>query len=210
MSANLNADNSANKYSINLLQPELLPEKIFLTLPRVVSTWVIAFTLMLSWGVYTEFEHKSLQGKLNVLQKEKATQDKQLADLTLQITSRKVDSNLAENLASIKLLISNKQALHEKLTNPNKTYVAGFATAMNELAQLHHQDVRLQSININNDDMTFSGLALTPEAVPAWLAGFENSLLLSGKSFSHFKLSENEESITEFTVSSKAKEVSLK
>lgn len=210
MSANPNADNSANKYSINLLQPELLPEKIFLTLPRVVSTWVIAFTLMLSWGVYTEFEHKSLQGKLNVLQKEKATQDKQLADLTLQITSRKVDSNLAENLASIKLLISNKQALHEKLTNPNKTYVAGFATAMNELAQLHHQDVRLQSININNDDMTFSGLALTPEAVPAWLAGFENSLLLSGKSFSHFKLSENEESITEFTVSSKTKEVSLK
>jgi len=80
---------------------------------------------------------------------------------------------------------------------------------MNELAQLHHQDIRLQTININNDNMTFSGLALTPEAVPAWLAGFENSLLLSGKSFSHFKLSENEQNITEFMVSSKAQEVSL-
>lgn len=210
MSANFNVNSAANKYSINLLQPELLPEQVLITLPRVFLLWVAAFTLMLGWGIVTDFQHQSLQEKLNVLQKEKVKQDKLLADLTTQLTSRKVDSQLADKLATIKLLINNKQALHEKLTNPNKTYVAGFATAMNELAQLHHQDIRLQTININNDNMTFSGLALTPEAVPAWLAGFENSLLLSGKLFSHFKLSENEQHITEFMVSSKVTEVSLR
>jgi len=210
MSANLNVNSAANKYSINLLQPELLPEQVLLTLPRVILLWVGAFILMFGWGVVTNFQHESLQEKLNVLQKEKVKQDKLLASLTTQLTSRKVDSKLADKLATIKLLMSNKQALHGKLTNPNKTYVAGFATAMNELAQLHHQDIRLQKININNDNMTFSGLALTPEAVPAWLAGFENSLLLSGESFSHFKLSENEQHITEFMVSSKEREVSLR
>lgn len=210
MSANLNVNSTDNKYSINLLQPELLPEKVLLTLPRVVLLWVTAFTIMLGWGIVTSFQHQSLQEKLTVLQKEKVKQDKLLANLTTQLTSRKVDSHLAEKLATIKLLINNKKALNEKLTNPNKTYVAGFAIAMNELAQLHHKDIRLQTININNDNMTFSGLALTPEAVPAWLAGFENSLLLSGKSFSHFKLSENEQRITEFMVSSKAQEVSLR
>ncbi|WP_114326194.1 PilN domain-containing protein [Candidatus Colwellia aromaticivorans] len=209
MSANPNV-RAANKYSINLLQPELFPEPVLLTLPRVVLLWVAAFTLMLGWGIVTDFQHQSLQEKLNVLQKEKVKQDKLFASLTTQLTSRKVDGKLADKLATIKLLMSNKKALHEKLTNPNKTYVAGFATAMNELAQLHHQDIRLQTININNDNMTFSGLALTPEAVPAWLAGFENSLLLSGKSFSHFKLSENEQHITEFMVSSKVQEVSLR
>ena len=209
MSANLNVNSVANKYSINLLQPELLPEKVLLTLPRVVLLWGAAFTLMLGWGIATDFQHQSLQNKLNVLQKEKVQQDKLLASLTTQLTSRKVDRKLADKLATIKLLMDNKKALHEKLTNPNKTYVAGFATAMNELAQLHNQGIRLQTININNDNMTFSGLALTPEAVPAWLAGFENSLLLSGKSFSHFKLSENDQHITEFTVSSKVEGVSL-
>jgi Tfp pilus assembly protein PilN len=209
MSANLGVDNTTNKYSINLLQSELLPEKIFLTLPRVVLLWGVAFTLMLTWGVASEFQHQSLQEKLNILQKEQRKQDKLVASLTKKLTSRKVDSELTKKLATIKLLIDNKQALHEKLTNPSKTYVVGFATAMNELAQLHHQDVRLQTININNDNMTFSGLALTPEAVPAWLAGFESSLLLSGKLFSHFKLSENEQHITEFTVSSKGDGVSL-
>lgn len=209
MSANLNVNSVANKYSINLLQPELLPEKVLLTLPRAVLLWIAAFTLMLGWGIVTDFQHQSLQNKLNVLQKEKVQQDKLLASLTTQLTSRKVDRKLADKLATIKLLMDNKKALHEKLTNPNKTYVAGFATAMNELAQLHNQGIRLQTININNDNMTFSGLALTPEAVPAWLAGFENSLLLSGKSFSHFKLSENDQHITEFTVSSKVEGVSL-
>lgn len=181
-----------------------------LTLPRVVLLWGVAFTLMLAWGVASEFQHQSLQEKLNVLQKEKRKHDKQVANLTEQLTSRKVDSKLTNQLATFKLLIDNKQALHEKLTNPSKTYAVGFATAMNELAELHHQDVRLQSIIINNDNMTFSGLALTPEAVPEWLARFENSVLLSGKLFSHFKLSENEQKITEFTVSSKVEEESLK
>jgi hypothetical protein len=210
MSANLGADNVTNKYSINLLQPELLPEKILLTLPRVVLLWSVAFTLMLAWGIASEFQHQSLQEKLSVLQKEKKKQDKLVKSLTEQLTTRKVDSKLTNKLATIKLLIDNKQAIHEKLTNPSKTYAVGFATAMNELAQLHHQDVRLQSININNDNMTFSGLALTPEAVPEWLARFESSLLLSGKLFSHFKLSENEHKITEFTVSSKVEEESLR
>ncbi len=209
MSANLNVNSAAHKYRINLLQPELLPEQVLLTLPRVALLWLTAFMLMLGWGVVTSFQHQSIQQKLNVLQKEKVKQDKLLANLTTELTSGRVDSQFAEKLTTLKLLINNKQALHEKLTNPNKTYVAGFAIAMNELAQLHHQDIRLQTININNDNMTFSGLALTPEAVPAWLAGFENSLLLSGKSFSHFKLSENEQHITEFMVSSKAQEVSL-
>ena len=210
MSANINANSTDNKYSINLLQPELFPEQILLTLPRVVLLLVAAFTLMLGWGVITEFQHQFIQEKLKVFQKDKEKQDHLLTSLTTQLASRKTDKKLVNKLATIKLLMGNKQALHEKLTNPNKTYVAGFATAMNELAQLHHQDIRLQTININNDNMTFSGLALTPEAVPEWLAGFEGSLLLSGKSFSHFKLSENEQHIIEFTVSSKVEEVSLR
>jgi len=209
MTANLNANSADNKYSINLLQPELFPEQILLTLPRVVLLLIAAFTLMLVWGVVTEFQYQSLQEKLTIVQKDKVKQDKLLANLTTQLASRKTDKKLVNKLAIIKLLMNHKLALHNKLTNSNKTFVAGFASVMTELAQLHHKDIRLQTININNDNMTFSGLALTPDAVPAWLAGFENSLLLTGKSFIHFKLTENEQHITEFTVSSKVEVATL-
>ena len=208
MSANLNLpnDKSVNKYSINLLQPELLPEKALLTLPNVVIVWCLVLFGMVGWAVTTHYTQQSFKAELTVLQQENREHTSQLEVLTTQLNARNVDSQLADRLATIKLLMNNKKALHAKLTNPNKTYVAGFAVAMDELAQLHHQDIRLETININNDNMTFSGLALSPEAVPAWLAGFENSSLLSGKSFSHFKLSENEQNITEFMVSSKVKE----
>ena len=212
MSVSPNLSNGVNggehKFSINLLRPELLPEKVLLTLPRVVIVWFLVLFVMVGWAIATNYTQHSIKEKLTVFQQENSKYTKQLETLTAKLTARKVDSMLADKLATIKLLMSNKQALHAKLTNPNKTYVAGFAAAMNDLAQLHHQGIRLETININNDNMTFTGLALTPEAVPAWLAGFENSLLLSGKSFSHFKLSENEQNIIEFVVSSKDEEVS--
>jgi hypothetical protein len=39
--------------------------------------------------------------------------------------------------------------------------------------------------------------------VPAWLAKFERSKFLSGKSFINFSLNENAQKLTEFVVSSK-------
>ncbi len=207
MSVNPNHSGSVDKLTINLLQPELMPEKVLLTLPRVVSVWCLVLFIMVGWAVQTNYTQHSLKEKLSGLKQENSKYSNQLSTLTTQLAARKVDSKLADKLTTIKLLMSNKQALHAKLTNPNKTYVAGFAAAMDDLAQLHHQDIRLEAININNDNMTFTGLALTPEAVPEWLAGFENSVLLSGKSFSRFKLSENDQNITEFMVSSKDKEI---
>ncbi len=198
--------NSPNKYHINLLQVELLPEKVLLTLPRVVMLWSLVLLFMVAWVVASHYTQRALTTKLAIVKQENARHSKQLETLTKALNNRKVSSELIDQLGTIKLLISNKQALHDKLTNSNETYVAGFAAAMKELSQMHRKDIRLQAIHISNDQMTFSGLALTPEAVPAWLAGFENSLLLSGKSFGHFRLSENEQNITEFMVSSKSAE----
>jgi len=196
--------NRLNKYQINLLRPELLPEKVLLTLPRVVALWSLVLFLMITWGFTNYYIQAQLTAKLKVVQQKNTRYNKELSILTSELDNRNVNNQLVEQLKTIKLLMANKQALQTKLTNPNETYVAGFAVAMNELSQMHRQDIRLQTIHINNEQITFSGLALTPEAVPAWLSGFDSSLLLSGKSFEYFKLSENEQNITEFMVSSKS------
>lgn len=206
MSFNVSSQyNHAGKLRVNLLQPELLPEKVLLTLSRVVGVWCIVLFVMVAWAAQTHYMQSTLKKNQMQLKQTNAQYTDQLNALTAKLTARKVDVLLAEKLKNLKFLMSSRQALHGELTNSNKTYVLGFSSAMDDLAKLHHQDIRLESIDINNDNMTFSGLAYTPEAVPAWLAGFENSVLLSGKSFSHFKLSENEQGITEFTVSSKMK-----
>jgi hypothetical protein len=204
MSADKNLDQGEHKkQTINLLQPELLPEQVLLSLPRVTIIWAVAFAVMIGWAILAHYQQQVFTAQQKTLEKEKAKQTQTLDRLSLQLSARKVNSELTEKLVTLKLLMANKHALHAKLTDSNQTYVAGFAVAMSELSQMHHQDIRLQSIHINNDNMTFSGLALNPDAVPAWLAGFENSLLLSGKVFGHFKLSENKQNMIEFVVSSK-------
>ncbi len=194
------------KNRINLLQAELLPEKELLTFSRVVTIWVASLLIMIFSAVLTGYKHQSLSAEHRTLKKMNNEQTAQVKDLERQLSSRKVDAQLKHKLATIKLLMKHKAALHAKLTDPSRTFVTGFADAMDELSTMHHQDIRLQVININHDDLSFTGLAKTPQAVPAWLAGFERSTLLSGKSFIHFKLSKNEENITEFVVSSKVSE----
>jgi Tfp pilus assembly protein PilN len=194
----------AGKYSINLLQAELLPKKVLVTLPRIVVLWLVTLVLMIAWAVMVNAQSQNLNGKNKILQTENKRQTAIKQELERELVNRRVDAVLEEKLATIKMLLLHKSALHSKLTDTNLTFVSGFAMAMEELSDLHHNDVRLQHIIISNDDMSFSGIAKSPESVPAWLSGFQHSTLLAGKAFIHFKLEKNDADMTEFTVSSSA------
>ncbi|MDO6444746.1 PilN domain-containing protein [Colwellia sp. 1_MG-2023] len=190
------------KLSINLLQAELMPEKPLWTLKRVVSVWAIAFVLMLGWMFYSNFQLTQRTHEFNQANEQKQKYEALQADLEIQVSQNRADPLLQEKLATVKLLFVNKTNLHKQLTDTNSTYSAGFSKAMTELSELHHQDVSLQKVHMNKSHMTFSGIARKPEAVPTWLAAFDNATFLSGQSFKHFSLSENEEAVTQFTVSS--------
>ena len=190
------------KNNINLLQAELFPEKPLLTLPRVVGVWLGLLSLMLIWVVVTELNYNQSAATYNVLLKEQQQKQKLVKQLESQLKNRQVSPTLQRDLDTMKLVMQHKNALLNKLTDSNETFAGGFVMAMNDLSAMHHKDIRLQTISIDAQNMSFSGLARTPQAVPAWLAGFKQSRLLSGKAFIQFKLSKNEQNITEFVVSS--------
>jgi len=194
------------KHSINLLQAELFPETPPLTLTRVVGAWLLLLSIMVIWSVVTELNYSKSAIKYDGLLKEKQQKTLQAKELELQLQNRQVSSALMQNLNTLKLVMQHKGALLNKLTDSNETFAGGFVMAMNDLSAMHHKDIRLQAISINSSAMSFSGLARNPQAVPAWLAGFKSSKLLSGKAFVNFKLEKNDQDITEFVVSSVAKE----
>jgi hypothetical protein len=192
------------KNSINLLQADLLPKQALVTLPRVVMVWSFALLLMLSWSFVNDHQVTKLNAEKLALTKIKTNQNNLLAELKDKIKTNGADSKVIEELAMLKGFLKNKKVLLGELTDPTHTSAAGFASSMTELSLMHHKDISLQHVNITYQDLTFSGLARTPEAVPAWLAKFETSKFLSGKSFINFSLNENEQKLTEFLVSSKA------
>lgn len=196
----------AAKHSINLLQAELFPEIPLLSLTRVIAIWLGLLCLMVIWAVVTEVTYSKSAAKYDGLLQEKQLKTKLAQSLETQLKNRAVSPDLIRNLSTIKLVMQHKDALLDKLTDSNETFAGGFVMAMNDLSAMHHKDIRLQSISINSFEMSFTGLARNPQAVPAWLAGFQKSRLLSGKAFVQFKLAKNEQGITEFVVSSVAKE----
>lgn len=190
------------KYSINLLQADLLPAKALWTLNRVVTLWIITLVVMLGLIFITQWQVNNLAAEFKVINAQNISQTSQLKNLELAISKNRQDTALLTQLSTIKLVIANKEHLHKQLTDPTKTYSAGFSSAMAELAALHNKNISLQRVNIGNGNMTFSGIARTPDAVPNWLSGFESSTFLSGKRFINFSLIENEQKLTEFVVSS--------
>jgi len=194
------------KHSINLLQAELFPEAPLLSFTRVVAIWLGLLSLMVIWSVATEINYRQSAKTYDALIQDKQQKTKLAQSLELQLQNRNVSPALTEKLNTIKLVMRHKGALLHKLTDSNETFAGGFVMAMNDLSAMHHKDIRLQTISINSADMSFTGLARNPQAVPAWLAGFKKSRLLSGKSFVQFKLAKNEDNITEFVVSSALKE----
>jgi len=191
------------KNSINLLQEDLIPKQALVTLPRVALLWSIVFVFMLSWAFLNDYQATQLDVKQLELKRIKANQDNLLAQLQDKLKTNQADSKVIEELTMLKHILKNKNVLLGELSDPTHTSVAGFASAMTELSAMHHKDISLQHVNITNQDLTFSGLARSPDAVPAWLAKFEASKFLSGKSFINFSLNENDQNLTEFLVSSK-------
>ena len=190
------------KHSINLLQPELLPKQPLVTLHRMLLVWGVVLALMLAWSQYLESQNKSLTQTTDKLSVENKNKTVIFAEIQKKIKARRTDPALEAKYSTLKLVMKNKQALHARLTDPKQTYSTGFAHSMTELSKYHHKDISLQQVIIDQNEMSFSGLAKKPESVPQWLSGFEQSELLSGKHFKHFKLEENENKITVFTIGS--------
>lgn len=190
------------KHSINLLQADLQAAKALWTLNRVVTLWGTTLVVMLGLVFIVQLQVSNLTTEYATAKSFNSQQKRQLQNLESAISNNRKDSELLAQLNTIKLVIANKQHLHQQLTDPTKTYSAGFSLAMEELAALHDSNISLQKVNIGHGNMTFSGIARTPDAVPNWLSGFESSTFLSGQRFINFSLTENEQKLTEFVVSS--------
>lgn len=194
------------KHKINLLQAELYPKKVLLTLNKVVGLWVIMCIVMLSWVLITQLtfnqtvsEHRSL----TQLKNQKQTFSEQLQK---QLAEKQASPMLLRELESKKQLLARKSALLAKLTGSKQVFSSGFVTTLNDLSTRHNQNITLKTISINDTGIAFTGLAKSPKDVPTWLNGFGKSSLLSGEEFMTFELVQNAQGITNFVVSSTAAE----
>lgn len=191
------------KYSINLLQPELIAEQPTWSLARVVMLWTVVLIAMIFWFSWSQLQLSEMKSQVALSTLVKETANKEQIMLEGQVAKNTADKALIAQLETVELLLKNKQLLHQQLTDTSTTHAAGFSPAMVELSQYHHQDISLKQVMITGNFISFTGVANSPESVPKWLASFEQSTFLSGHVFGHFQLQENAQKLTEFVISSR-------
>lgn len=195
---------AVGKHSINLMQPELTPVKPLWSLKRVLIVWGGIFLAMVLWIILSQNQLIQKNKRFTQLNNEKIALNEKLVQLENELEAHKPNNKLKEKIDLLAIILNNKTQLNAELTDTSKTQVAGFAQSMTELSENHHKGISLSIVQINNDDMTFAGVTKNPQAVPSWLAGFENSTFLSGKKFINFVMQENEKQQIQFAVSSQA------
>jgi Tfp pilus assembly protein PilN len=196
-----------NKHSINLLTDDLLPKTDLLTLGRVVGLWVGALILGALLTITTGNGLSKTQSEYTQLMEEKDASDVLLKNLEQQISSNRADSVLLDELEQLKILVNMKSTVAKKLSDEVTGDALGYSSTMTALADLHHRDISLSRVAIVDNEVTFVGYAKDADSVPQWLSGLEKSDLLKGMKFSQFSLSESENRLTQFIVSSSGKKV---
>jgi len=196
-----------SKHSINLLSEDLLPKQATLTLGRVVGLWVAVLFVVVGATVYTGSNLTKMQQNFTQLSEEKVASDALLKDLEAQISVNRADQSLLDELEQLKTLVKLKSNVAEKLSTEVTDDSFGYSSTMTALADLHHKDISLTRVAIVDDELTFIGSAKAADAVPQWLTGLEKSDLLKGLKFNQFSLSESEDKLTHFVVSSAKKTV---
>lgn len=196
-----------NKHSINLLSEDLLPKTDFLTLGRVIGLWVGVLVVGILLTVITGNGLSKTQSKYTQLIEEKDASDVLLKNLEQQISSNRADSVLLDELEQLKILVKMKSTVAKKLSDEVTDDAFGYSSTMTALADLHHRDISLNRVAIIDNEITFVGYAKDADSVPQWLSGLEKSDLLKGMKFSQFSLTESENRLTQFIVSSSDKKV---
>jgi Tfp pilus assembly protein PilN len=189
------------------LQAELYPQKVLLNLNSVAFTWLGLLFIMMFWAFMTQLSFNQLANEHQTLVQIKNQKQAMSTQLQQQLVNKAISPELLKTVEAKKLLLYRKKALLSKLTDSSQTFSEGFVMAMNDLSSMHNEGITIQTISIKGQGMEFTGLAKSPQDVPAWLNGFEQSRLLSGQGFANFELAQNEQGITSFVVSSLVEKV---
>jgi Tfp pilus assembly protein PilN len=161
---------------------------------------------MISWALMTRLSFDQSASEHQALLQLKDQKQTLSDQLQKQLANKGVTPALLKTLDAKTAVLYRKKALFAKLTDSNQTFSGGFVMAMNDLSNMHNEGITIQTISIKGQGMEFTGVAKSPQDVPAWLNGFEKSSLLSGRGFANFELAQNEQGTTSFVVSSLVEE----
>lgn len=191
------------KQFANLYLPELHPNRERLTLNFLatvvgaVIALLVVVTLFGQWAVGSKkAEVTQLQSQLSAIQK----QVKEQQDL---LNTALNDPQLLAQIASAEQKVAQQQRLLQQMLLTTAGSQTSFAGVLKDIARVDVEDLWLQSIIVNEGQLSLRGSSLNPTILPVWLNSFSAQPNLRGRQFGVFELRVgNDQEVLQFTVGS--------
>jgi len=194
------------KTRINLYTDAFIPQRVWLSLPQMLSAWFGVLAIVIISGVWLSHQLQTVQAQLKQSTAELAKQRQQLSTLQAQVAQHTASAHLQKMLQQQQAELSVKQKLLAAVGKKETFKSAGFAGVLTDLAQVNDKDIRLTDIKVNNGQISLAGVAYSNSAVPRWVGSFQARPSLAGQEFALLKVVRNEQQEMAFELVAAAKE----
>ncbi len=171
------------KSRINLYRDEFKPQFVWISATNSLVFGVL--TLLIMGGVYFAAwqSQQSRTQELVQIQNDIASRERQLDELTKQLTLRQKNPVLLAKLDNQKIRLSTAKNLADKLANLSKLQAKPFSSALTSFAEVNDSKVWLTSFKINDQEIEIQGNINEPGALPSWLKSIGKTSFFNSRDF---------------------------
>lgn len=168
---------------INLYRDEFKPQFVWVSATNAMFFSVL--TLLLMAGIYFGVwqSQQSRTQELAQIQNDIASKDRQLGELSKQLTDRQKNPVLLSKLETQKFRLSTAKDLADKLSNLSKLQEKPLSTALTSFAEANNSTVWLTSFKINQKNIEIQGNINEPGALPSWLKSIGKTSFFNNRDF---------------------------
>jgi Tfp pilus assembly protein PilN len=168
---------------INLYRDEFKPQFVWVSAANAMVFGALALLLM--GGVYFAVWQNQQSGiqELAQIQNDIASKERQLAELTKQLTLREKNPVLLAKLDKHKFRLSTAKDLADKLSNLSKLQEKPFSTALTSFAEVNNSNVWLTSFKVSEKNIQIQGYMNEPGALPSWLKSIGKTSFFNSRDF---------------------------
>jgi len=168
---------------INLYRDEFKPQFVWVSAANTMVFGVLALLLM--GGTYFAFwqNQQSAIQELAQIRNDIASEERQLSELTTQLTLRQKNPVLLAKLNKQKFRLSTAKDLADKLSNLSKQQEKPFSTALTSFAEVNNSNVWLTSFKVNDKNIQIQGSMNAPGALPLWLKSIGKTSFFNSRDF---------------------------
>lgn len=181
------------KQQVNFYGDQFKPKKELLSLQNMLLTWLAGIVLVFAFYNFEIKRAAIAEKSFQMTQQREQHQQSQLRDLQSNFSARGDALVLEKNLQDMQASLNQRNFVLEQLGLKAQGMRKGIAGLMDNLARMPVKGLWLTQINVNQGQLSVSGLTDDAEKIPQLIQKLQSMNALQDKRFSRLEVKTDDE-----------------